>query len=131
RRLRPERRRGLVATGARPRVRTADQVGVRADRGRVRSARPDRAPRPRRSAPKPANSGHGYVRSRYVSVPTVGGETGRRFAIALAVIALAALVIRIVFIVVVAPTVPTLGDAGAYHLLAENLARGRGYIRPF
>ena len=40
-------------------------------------------------------------------------------------------VIRIVFIVVVAPQVPTLGDASAYHLLAENLAHGRGYIRPF
>ena len=31
----------------------------------------------------------------------------------------------------VAPQVPTLGDATAYHLLAANLAHGRGYIRPF
>ncbi|HEV7526493.1 MAG TPA: glycosyltransferase family 39 protein [Acidimicrobiia bacterium] len=55
----------------------------------------------------------------------------RRFGLALAVIALSALVVRIAFVVVVAPHVPTLGDASAYHLLAENLAKGRGYIRPF
>jgi 4-amino-4-deoxy-L-arabinose transferase-like glycosyltransferase len=55
----------------------------------------------------------------------------RRFAIALGAIALAALAIRIVFIVVVDPTVPALGDASAYRLLAEQLARGHGYIRPF
>jgi 4-amino-4-deoxy-L-arabinose transferase-like glycosyltransferase len=68
-----------------------------------------------------------------VSVPTVGRvERPRpRFALGLAGIAVGALVIRIVFIVVVAPKVPTLGDASAYHLLAENLAHGRGYIRPF
>src|SRR5205823_14696471 len=29
------------------------------------------------------------------------------------------------------PRVPRLGDASAYHLLAQNLAHGRGYIRPF
>ena len=44
---------------------------------------------------------------------------------------LVALAIRVVFIVVVDPTVPKLGDASAYHLLAEQLARGDGYIRPF
>jgi 4-amino-4-deoxy-L-arabinose transferase-like glycosyltransferase len=54
-----------------------------------------------------------------------------RFEIALVAIALVALAIRIVFIVVVDPTVPKLGDASAYHLLAEQLARGDGYIRPF
>jgi 4-amino-4-deoxy-L-arabinose transferase-like glycosyltransferase len=53
------------------------------------------------------------------------------FAPALAAIALVALGIRVVFIVWVAPQVPKLGDASAYHLLAVNLARGRGYIRPF
>ena len=31
----------------------------------------------------------------------------------------------------VAPQVPALGDASAYHLLAERLAHGGGYIRPF
>jgi len=55
----------------------------------------------------------------------------RRFAFGLGAIALAALVIRVVFVVVVAPKVPALGDASAYHLLAEQLARGQGYIRPF
>jgi 4-amino-4-deoxy-L-arabinose transferase-like glycosyltransferase len=54
-----------------------------------------------------------------------------RFAFALAGIALVALGIRIAFIVVVAPKVPALGDASAYHLIAERLARGGGYIRPF
>jgi 4-amino-4-deoxy-L-arabinose transferase-like glycosyltransferase len=55
----------------------------------------------------------------------------KRFALALGAIALVALGIRIAFVVVVAPKVPALGDASAYHLLAERLARGGGYIRPF
>jgi 4-amino-4-deoxy-L-arabinose transferase-like glycosyltransferase len=59
------------------------------------------------------------------------GARDRRFAIALGAIALAALAIRIMFIVVVDPTVPALGDASAYRLLAEQLAHGHGYIRPF
>jgi 4-amino-4-deoxy-L-arabinose transferase-like glycosyltransferase len=54
-----------------------------------------------------------------------------RFAIGLAAIALVALAIRIAFVVVVSPTVPRLGDANAYHLLARQLADGQGYIRPF
>ncbi|MDT5001281.1 MAG: hypothetical protein QOK12_3386 [Mycobacterium sp.] len=54
-----------------------------------------------------------------------------RFAIALGAVALVALVIRIAFVNIVAPTVPRLGDANAYHLLAEQLAEGKGYIRPF
>ena len=58
-------------------------------------------------------------------------ETNRRFLVALGAIALAALVVRVVFIVVVDPTVPALGDASAYRLLAEQLAHGQGYIRPF
>jgi len=57
--------------------------------------------------------------------------TPRRFWFALAAIAVGAVVIRIAFIIVVAPTVPVLGDASAYHLLAEQLAHGGGYIRPF
>jgi 4-amino-4-deoxy-L-arabinose transferase-like glycosyltransferase len=65
-----------------------------------------------------------------LSLPTVGRKVGG-FAIGLGAIAVGALVIRIAFILVVDPKVPALGDASAYHLLAENLARGRGYIRPF
>ena len=60
-----------------------------------------------------------------------GGLAPRRFTVALVAVALVALAIRIAFVVVVAPQVPRLGDAGAYHLLAEHLARGGGYIRPF
>jgi hypothetical protein len=61
-----------------------------------------------------------------------GGDLApQRFAIALGAIALVALGIRIAFIVVIAPKVPRLGDASAYHLLAEHLAHGGGYIRPF
>jgi hypothetical protein len=61
-----------------------------------------------------------------------GGDLApQRFVIALGAIALVALGIRIAFIVVVAPKVPRLGDASAYHLLAEHLAHGGGYIRPF
>jgi Dolichyl-phosphate-mannose-protein mannosyltransferase len=55
----------------------------------------------------------------------------RRFAFALAAVAIAAIAIRIAFVVVVDPAVPPIGDASAYHLLGEQLARGDGYIRPF
>ncbi|HEY5170262.1 MAG TPA: hypothetical protein VIK54_00910, partial [Acidimicrobiia bacterium] len=61
-----------------------------------------------------------------------GGDLGtQRFALALGGVALVALGIRIAFVIVVAPQVPALGDATAYHLLAENLARTGAYIRPF
>src|SRR6476646_4546440 len=52
---------------------------------------------------------------------------------ALVLIAIAALGVRVAFALFAAPDVkvvpPT--DAGAYHLLANNLADGRGYIRPY
>jgi 4-amino-4-deoxy-L-arabinose transferase-like glycosyltransferase len=54
-----------------------------------------------------------------------------RFAVALCVIALAALGIRIAFVVLVDPDVPPIGDASAYHLLANNLAHHGEYFRPF
>jgi 4-amino-4-deoxy-L-arabinose transferase-like glycosyltransferase len=54
-----------------------------------------------------------------------------RFALALVAIAIVALAIRVVFVVVVDPSVPKIGDASAYHLLGEHIARGDGYIRPF
>ncbi len=61
-----------------------------------------------------------------------GGPIQRhRFALVLGAIALVALVIRIAFVLWVSPTVPKLGDANAYHLLAEQLGEGNGYIRPF
>jgi 4-amino-4-deoxy-L-arabinose transferase-like glycosyltransferase len=55
----------------------------------------------------------------------------RSFGLALGLIALGALVVRVLVIALVDPHVPRLGDASAYHLLANNLADGRGYIRPF
>ncbi len=42
-----------------------------------------------------------------------------------------AYLVRLLVILVVDPHVPALGDASAYHLLANNLADSRGYIRPF
>jgi 4-amino-4-deoxy-L-arabinose transferase-like glycosyltransferase len=55
----------------------------------------------------------------------------RRFGFALGAIAVVALVVRVLYAVVVDPRVGELSDASAYHLLGENLADGRGYIRPF
>ena len=52
---------------------------------------------------------------------------GRR----LALIGGLAIIVRVLIIVLVDPRVPELGDASAYHLLANHLADGRGYIRPF
>lgn len=66
--------------------------------------------------------------------PTAAGArdaTDRRFLLALLGIAVAALGVRLAFLALGAPPVPRLGDARAYHLLAGNLADGRGYIRPF
>ena len=55
----------------------------------------------------------------------------RAFLIALLAIALVALIVRVGFVLVVDPKLPDPGDATAYHLLANNLADGHGYIRPF
>jgi 4-amino-4-deoxy-L-arabinose transferase-like glycosyltransferase len=55
----------------------------------------------------------------------------RSFLIALGAIAALALAVRIGFVLVVDPKLPDPGDATAYHLLANNLADGHGYIRPF
>lgn len=46
-------------------------------------------------------------------------------------VGIAALAVRVLVILLVDPHVPEVGDASAYHLLANNLADGRGYIRPF
>ncbi len=55
----------------------------------------------------------------------------RSFLIAVLTIAVIALAVRVAFVLVVNPTLPDPGDATAYHLLANNLADGHGYIRPF
>ncbi|WP_421119972.1 ArnT family glycosyltransferase [Aquihabitans daechungensis] len=54
-----------------------------------------------------------------------------RTAVLLGLLVLVGFVIRIDALRNHAPEVPVLGDARAYHLLAENLADGRGYIRPY
>ncbi len=54
-----------------------------------------------------------------------------RFGVQLAVIVALAAIVRVLVVVLVDPHVPPVGDASAYHLLANHLADGRGYIRPF
>jgi 4-amino-4-deoxy-L-arabinose transferase-like glycosyltransferase len=58
-------------------------------------------------------------------------SSDRTFAIGLVAVCLAAAVVRALVVTLVDPAVPALGDASAYHLLANNLADGLGYIRPF
>lgn len=55
----------------------------------------------------------------------------RGFGLPLVGITLVGLAVRILYTVLADPAVPEVGDANAYHLLAENIAAGRGYIRPF
>ena len=54
-----------------------------------------------------------------------------RFGVQLAAIVALAAIVRVLVVVLVDPHVPPVGDATAYHLLANHLADGRGYIRPF
>jgi 4-amino-4-deoxy-L-arabinose transferase-like glycosyltransferase len=55
----------------------------------------------------------------------------RGFFGALLLITGVALGIRLGYAVAVDPQVPELSDASAYHLLANDLADGKGYVRPF
>ena len=61
----------------------------------------------------------------------MSNSRNRSFLIAVLAIAVIALAVRVAFVLVVNPTLPDPGDATAYHLLANNLAGGHGYIRPF
>lgn len=54
----------------------------------------------------------------------------RWFVLGLASIALVSAVVRIAYTLGVSDDLPTIGDAETYHLLANNLADGDGYIRP-
>lgn len=54
-----------------------------------------------------------------------------RTAVLLGLLVVAGFVIRVDALRNTAPEVPALGDAHAYHVLAANLAEGRGYIRPY
>jgi 4-amino-4-deoxy-L-arabinose transferase-like glycosyltransferase len=55
----------------------------------------------------------------------------RRFGVALAVIAVVAAGVRVTYTVVVDPRIPELSDASTYYLLANALADGHGFIRPY
>jgi 4-amino-4-deoxy-L-arabinose transferase-like glycosyltransferase len=55
----------------------------------------------------------------------------RRSTRTILLVALGGYLVRVLVIALVDPHVPPLGDASAYHLLANNLADGHGYIRPF
>ena len=51
--------------------------------------------------------------------------------LALLAVAAVGLAVRWTWVLAVDPEVPEVGDASAYHLLAEGLADGEGYVRPF
>lgn len=55
----------------------------------------------------------------------------RRLLLALCAAGALGLAVRVGWILVVDPEVPEVGDARAYHLLAQHLADGEGYVRPF
>jgi 4-amino-4-deoxy-L-arabinose transferase-like glycosyltransferase len=55
----------------------------------------------------------------------------RRFGPALLAVVAVGLAVRVAAVLVIDPTVPEVGDASAYHHLANQLADGLGYIRPF
>ena len=74
----------------------------------------------------------GHLRCGAVpATPDAAPRASRRFVLGLLAITLVALGIRVAVTLAVDPDVPKVGDATAYHLLANNLADGRGYIRPF
>lgn len=57
--------------------------------------------------------------------------TKRGFSLWLGAIALAALAARLVYALAVAPGLPARGDTLLYHFLANGIADGDGYVRPF
>jgi hypothetical protein len=59
------------------------------------------------------------------------GVVPRRVVLGLVALATLGLAVRVGWILAVDPDVPEVGDATAYHLLAEGLAGGDGYVRPF
>jgi hypothetical protein len=70
-----------------------------------------------------------------VTAPTAASSgpirPGARTALLLGLLVLVGFVVRLDAARNLAPPVPALGDAHAYHVLALNLADGRGYIRPY
>ena len=52
----------------------------------------------------------------------------RRALVGIAVLALG---VRLAYVLLVRPTIPLVSDGQTYHLLARNIAAGRGYIAPY
>ncbi len=57
--------------------------------------------------------------------------TARRFGVWLGAIAVVGLAARLVYALAVAPDLPARGDTLLYHYLANGIADGKGYLRPF
>ena len=57
--------------------------------------------------------------------------TKRGFSLGLGGLALVALVARLVYALAIAPDLPARGDTLLYHFLANGIADGDGYARPF
>jgi 4-amino-4-deoxy-L-arabinose transferase-like glycosyltransferase len=60
----------------------------------------------------------------------MGSGPSRRFAFGLAAIMAIGLAVRILYTLTVSADLPTVGDAETYHLLANQIADGDGYVRP-
>ena len=58
-------------------------------------------------------------------------QLGRRWFIWLGAIALVGLAARLIYALAVAPDLPARGDTLLYHYLANGIADGDGYVRPF
>lgn len=63
-------------------------------------------------------------------MPQYEPRTERRFALSLAAIGTGALAVRVAYVLTVGRDLQIFGDARTYHLLAQQLADGLGYIRP-
>jgi len=66
-----------------------------------------------------------------VDAPDATDHPSRRFLILLGAVVAVAVAVRWAFILLVDPVIPDLGDASAYRMLAEGIADGRGYVRPY
>ena len=60
-----------------------------------------------------------------------GGSGPARFVAVVVLLAVLGVGVRLAFLATASKPLPNPGDAMAYHLLAEGLAEGDGYVRPF
>lgn len=86
-------------------------------------------PRPEFSRP------HRATQNEPISVPDASPVPERRASMpsrrSLVAVGLLALAVRLAYVLVLRPEVPFNSDAQSYHLLARNIADGRGYIAPY